>query len=181
MVKEILVALKGGDHKAFEVIFVTYFNKVKYFINGLVKSESDAEELAQEVFVKLWVNRESIVIEKSFSSYLYVMARNAAFNFLKSKFVRDSYLNDQSYQSNEESVTSDDVMVAKETELLLKIIVSKMPEQRRRIYEMSRNQGLKNDEIAAKLNISKKTVENQLSLALKELRQVFSSFLVLFV
>ena len=181
MVKEILVALKSGDHKAFEVIFVTYFNKVKYFINGLVKSESDAEELAQEVFVKLWVNRESIVIEKSFSSYLYVMARNAAFNFLKSKFVRDSYLNDQLHQNNEESATSDDVIVAKETELLLKIIVSKMPEQRRRIYEMSRNQGLKNDEIAAQLNISKKTVENQLSLALKELRQVFSSFLVLFV
>ena len=180
MVKEVLIALKNGDHKAFEVIFITYFNKVKHFINGLVKSESDAEELAQEVFVKLWVNRESIIIEKSFSSYLYVMARNSAFNFLKSKFVRDSYLNDQLRQG-EESVASDEVIVAKETELLLKMIVSKMPEQRRKIYELSRNQGLKNEEIASQLNISKKTVENQLSLALKELRQVFSSFLVLFV
>ena len=180
MVKDVLIALKSGDHKAFEVIFVSYFNKVKYFINGLVKSESDAEELAQEVFVKLWIGRESIVIEKSFSSYLYVIARNAAFNFIKSRIVRDSYLNDQ-IRNGEDSATSEEVIVAKETELLLKMIVSKMPEQRRRIYELSRNQGLRNDEIAQQLNISKKTVENQLSLALKELRQVFSMFLSLFV
>jgi len=180
MVKDVLIALKSGDHKAFEVVFIAYFNKVKYFINGLVKSESDAEELAQEIFVKLWVGRESIVVEKSFSSYLYVIARNAAFNFIKSRLVRDSYLNDQIHNS-EDSATSEEVIVAKETELLLKMIVSKMPEQRRRIYEMSRNQGLKNDEIAQQLNISKKTVENQLSLALKELRQVFSMFLSLFV
>ena len=180
MVKDVLIALKSGDHKAFEVVFIAYFNKVKYFINGLVKSESDAEELAQEIFVKLWVGRESIVIEKSFSSYLYVIARNAAFNFIKSRLVRDSYLNDQIH-NREDSATSEEIIVAKETELLLKVIVSKMPEQRRRIYELSRNQSLKNDEIAQQLNISKKTVENQLSLALKELRQTFSMFLSLLV
>jgi len=176
--KKTIQELRDGDHAAFEMVFIAYFNKVKHFINGLLRSEDDAEELAQELFVKLWINHDTINLEKSFSTYLYVMARNAAINFLKSKFVRESYANDLS--NTEEYVNSEDILYAKETDLLIKMTVSQMPDRRKQIYKLSRNEGLTNDEIASQLNISKKTVENQLSLALKELRNIISLFLMFF-
>lgn len=173
--RETCEALRNGDHKAFEVVFIAYFNKVKYFINGLLRSEEDAEELAQELFVKLWTSRLSIDLDKKFSTYLYVIARNLAFNFLKSKYVRESYANDPYHV--EEIVDADEVVWAKELERMLHIAVEKMPDRRKEIFTLSRNEGLSNEEIATRLDISKKTVENQLSLALKELRQVISAIL----
>lgn len=171
--RETCEALRNGDHKAFEVVFVAYYNKVKYFINGLLRSEEDAGELTQELFVKLWTNRLSVDPDKTLSTYLYVMARNLAFNFLKSKYVRESYAND-SYHI-EESIDSEEVVWAKELEHILHVAVEKMPERRKEIFVLSRKKGLSNEEIATQLDISKKTVENQLSLAIKELRRIIST------
>lgn len=173
-------AIKEGDEKAFEMVFVTYFNKVKYFIFGLIKSEEDAEELAQDIFVKLWVNRESVDFEKSLGSYLHTSARNATINFLKSKFVRDSYVSDQLHQE-EGNESTEEGYYAQETALLIKMAVSQMPEKRKTIFELSREKGLSNDEIASQLGISKKTVENQLSLALKEIRKIITFFFTPFI
>ena len=173
-------AIKKGDEKAFELIFVTYFNKVKYFIVGLIKSQDDAEELAQDIFVKLWMNRETIDFEKNLSSYLHTAARNATINFLKSKFVRDSYASDQIYQG-EEKESVEENYYAQETALLIKMAVSQMPEKRKEIFELSREKGLSNEEIANQLGISKKTVENQLSLALKEIRKIITFFFTPFI
>lgn len=74
-------ALWNGDHKAFETIFLAYYNKTKAFIYGYIKSESDAEELTEDLFVNLWINRQSIDTSKSFDSWLHTIARNAAINF----------------------------------------------------------------------------------------------------
>lgn len=81
----------------------------------------------------------------------------------------------------EEADCSDEILFAKEISLLVEMTVCRMPSQRSRIYRMSRNEGIPNDEIAGKLGISKKTVENQLSLALQEIRRVISAFLLLFI
>lgn len=90
-------ALSKGNHKAFEDLFIAYFQRVKLFICGIVKSEADAEELAQDVFVRLWTNREAINIEKPLGGYLYTIARNTAFNFLKHKLVEQSYVDSFSF------------------------------------------------------------------------------------
>jgi len=173
---DLLVAVKNGDHSAFEQLFVANFTKVKYFIRGFVKSEDDAEELAQEVFVKMWVNREAIDVEKNFSTYLYVSARNATLNFLKKRDVRQSFVEDQMHQEVDTEST-EETYFAGEVELLIKMTVANMPERRRAIFNLSRNKGLSNDEIAESLNISKKTVENQLSLIVKELREAVKFFI----
>lgn len=173
-------ALKNGDHKAFEEVFMAYFDKVKYLLNGLLRSESDAEELAQDIFVKLWVNRQSIDSQKAFSTYLYTIARNTALNYLKHKFVEESFKN--SFNDSEEvAESSDEILFAKEISLLIEMTVYRMPVQRRKIYQMSREKGISNNEIAEELGISKKTVENQISLALKEIKRVISAFLFFFI
>lgn len=173
-----LEALRNGDHKAFECIFLTYYGKTKSFLFGYLKSKEDAEELAEDLFVNLWINRKSIDITKSFSSYLHVMARNAAINFLKHKLVHTTYLN--SIQDTEYSPTSEEELIAKELGLLIDNIVDKMPEQRKQIYMLSRNEGLNNSEIAEKLKTTKRNVESQLSFALKEIRKAISAFFFTF-
>lgn len=174
-----LKALREGDEKAFEKIYLNYYKKTLYFITGLVKSEDDAKELTQEVFIKLWANRETLDPERSVHSYMYTIARNAAFNFLKHKLVEINYMNEYAAQ-NIETETSDEILFAKEMALLIEMSVGKMPAQRRKIYQMSRNEGLNNEEIATRLQISKKTVENQLSLALRELKRVIAGMIILF-
>lgn len=88
-----LKALQQGSHKAFEEVFITYYGKTKAFIYGYIKSGPDAEELTEDLFVNLWINRHSIDISKSFDSFLHTVARNSAINFLKHKYVEDTYLN----------------------------------------------------------------------------------------
>ncbi len=177
--KDTLLALKNGDHAAFERIFLFYFNKVKYFINGFIKSESDAEELAQEVFVKIWTSRESIDPSRNFNTYIYVSARNSTLNFLRHKYVRDSFAADQvKAGSGDEYASGEDLVMAREIDLLVDMALMKMPAQRKTIYEMNRREGLSNDEIAERLNLSKKTVENHMSLALKELKGIIKVFVI---
>ena len=131
-----LEAFQDGNHKAFETIFIAYYNKTKTFIDGYIRS---------------------------FNSYLHTIARNAAINFLKHKYVCDAYLNNN--QETGYSSTSEEDLIAKELEMLIDELVGGMPEQRRMIYTLSRNEGLSN-------------AESQLSLALKEIRKVISCFLV---
>jgi RNA polymerase sigma-70 factor (ECF subfamily) len=166
-----ITKLAQGDHEAFRSLFMKYFPKLKFFIAGLVKSEAVAEELAQELFVRLWEKREILTMVQSFNAYLYRTAKNAAINYLNHKYVEQNHVR----QHNEYQVQpSDELFQAKEMELLIWLTVEKMPEQRKKIFKMSRTAYLKNEEIAQKLNISKKTVENHLTLALKELRQLLS-------
>jgi RNA polymerase sigma-70 factor (ECF subfamily) len=69
-----LESLKNGEHKAFEMVFIAYYNKIKIFILAYLKSDSEAEDLAEDLFVSLWENRKSIDTSKSFSSYLHTIA-----------------------------------------------------------------------------------------------------------
>jgi len=168
--------LRDGDHKAFKAIFVAYYNKTKAFIDGYIKSDEDAEELAEDMFVNLWVNRRSIDISKSFDSYLHTIARNSAINFLKHKQVQEKYIGEMPV--GESHYSSEEDYIAKELGLLVDDVVDKMPEQRKQIYILSRNEGLSNGEIAERLNTTKRNVESQLSLALKELRKAILALLI---
>lgn len=170
-----LETLQHGSHAAFETVFIAYYSKVKTFIYSYIKSEADAEELAEELFVNLWINHRSINTSKSFDSYLHTIARNAAINYLKHKYVEDAYLGNTSSQAC--SSTSEEELIARELGILIDDTVEQMPPQRKEIYKLSRNEGLSNEEIAIRLNTTKRNVESQLSLALKEIRKAISCLL----
>lgn len=169
-----LEALQQGSHEAFEAVFLAYYPKVKAFIYGYIKSAPDAEELAEELFVNLWINHAAIDTSKSFDSFLHTIARNSAINFLKHKYVHDAYLS--AAPATGFSSTSEEDFIARELGLLIDDAVEKMPPQRKKIYQLSRHEGLSNEEIATRLNTTKRNVESQLSLALKEIRKVISCF-----
>ena len=175
----IIKRLSEGDQRAYRVVFEHYYPRVWEFIRRIVKSESLAEDIAQDIFVKIWERREMFGVEvHSFSNYLYVMSRNAAINALRHSDRIAPLAEDAIFSTDNHSVEED--YYAREKELIIRLTVCRMPEQRRKIFEMSRYMGMDNQTIAHTLNISKKTVENHLTLALKTLRSVITSWIALF-
>lgn len=171
--------LSEGDQTAFRTLFETYYPRVRTFIACIVKEESTAEDIAQELFVKIWERREIFQREiASFGGYLYRMARNAALNSIRRTANLD--LSDVRFSESVPDASFEEEYYAREKELFIKLVVCRMPEQRRRIFEMSRYLGMDNQSIADALNLSKKTVENHLTLALKELRHALAAFSILF-
>lgn len=166
-----LAKLSLDDHKAFKNLFLFYYPKVKYFITRLIKSEIEAEDLAQDIFEKIWLARKDLSAIESFRSYLYRMAINTVLNFLKKKKHQKVYL-DYLLRNKDNQIVTEEAIFAREIELLILLAVNNMPVQRRKVFEMSRYQGVKNIEIAKLINISKRTVEVHISLALKEIRKI---------
>ncbi len=172
--------LSKGNHEAYRKLFMRYYPKVRYFILGLVKSEEEADDLAQDVFVKLWTNRQQFVEVKTFGAYLYVSAKNTTFNYIESRQKRQEGL-DKKISDDDSAFSPHEEMVAKDLQLLVDMVVNSMPSQRKIIYRLSREVGLSNDEIAGQLQLAKKTVENHLNLALKELRDAILLFLMAYL
>lgn len=173
----LLSRIAAGDNEAFKTLFEMFYPKVKIFLVKFLRDENTAEDISQDIFVKIWTYREALPDIRSFNTYLYRMTRNAALNHLRGNhskidISKMSVLDDKDIEAEYQT---------KEKELLIRLTVEHMPPQRQRIFKMSREQGLSNDEIALKLGISKKTVENNITLALKDLRDVILAFLVFFL
>jgi RNA polymerase sigma-70 factor (ECF subfamily) len=168
-----------GNSDTFRLLFMKYYPKVKCFITYFVKTEAIAEELSQDIFEYIWVNKEYLADIKSLNAYLFHIAKNKSINYLNHKRIEEDYA--LSYTELTQEYSIEEELYAKEFELLIQLTVEKMPEQRRRIFEMSRTKNLKNSEIAEELNISKKTVENHLNLALKQLREVTALAMLFFL
>lgn len=161
--KLLLEAISKGDEKAFEIFFLHYYPQVKGFITGLLQSPEEAEDISQDIFLMLWSNRSSLNTINNFKSYLLQQKQ-------AEKIV-----------STPESNETDDKIQLRELELLVAMVVEKMPPQRKKIYKMSRESGMSSDEIAQTLGINKRTVENHLSQALTDIRKVlFIAFILFF-
>lgn len=177
---EYMEKLGQGDHKSFDALFMLYHPRVKNFLKGFIKDEEEACDMAQDIFFKVWTNRESISKVSSLKAYLYRMARNMVYDYYEHSLVKESYEQKQQSSSTYADLIEED-LYAQELSILIDIAIEQMPEQRRRIFKMSRKDGLSNDEISQRLQINKRTVENHITQALADLREVVRrAFLLLF-
>jgi RNA polymerase sigma-70 factor, ECF subfamily len=165
--KEVVISLKAGDRLAFEKVFFGFADRLYYFAMRYLRNQHDAEELVQEVFVKLWENRGSLNEELSFSGYLYTIARNTIFNQNRKRVNEKVY---QDYVKNAlqlASTKTEDDLIYADIKNLVDKVVEDLPPQRKLVYKMSRDQGLTYKEIAQELSLSERTVEAHIRLALK--------------
>ena len=167
--KETILLMSKGDKKAYETMFRRFYPKVHRFVAMLLKNEDDADDVSQLIFLKVWNKREKFADIQNFDSYLFILAKYTVINYISSKHIIPIDIDSLPDRYANESSPHDDV-VAKDTQLLIDMVVESMPQQRQMIYRMSREQHLKNEEIAQRLGIQKKTVENHLNLALKEIK-----------
>lgn len=165
-----------GDHhnraKEFEVFFIKNYPKVKAFARRLLMKEQDAEDVAQDVFLKIMDKPKIWRDPEQSDKYLFTMTRNHIFNIIKHRNIERRYettaIMEQSVIDEFESI---DKLHVKEIELLLLHAIEQLSPQRRDIFKMSRMEGLSNAQIAERLNISVRTVERHLYLALKDIKK----------
>lgn len=167
--------IKSGNASYFEDIFRKYYQSLCLFALKYVKDHDDAEEIVQDMFVRIWQKRAELTIATSLKSYLYQAVRNTCLNHLKHNNIKLEYQRNTIESSPSTDVS--DTLVALELEVKIQGTLDKLPPERKKIFLMNRNEGLKYREIAEKLNISIKTVENQMGKALKFLKTELIDFL----
>ncbi len=175
----IFQSIKSGDEKALEMLFKEYYQPLCRYAMSYLEDPADAEEVVQNCFIKLWEKREKIDIQSSVKSYLYQIIRNACLNEIKHQKVKKSYGEMVSQQGEILSEASDQSTLKSELEEKIAIALQSLPQQCRLIFTMSRFEELKYQEIADQLNLSIKTVENQMGKALKLMRAQLQDYLSL--
>ena len=162
--------------KDFESLFNSHYSELCSYANMFLKDLDAAEEIVQDLFVKFWENRESIKIASSVRSYLFTSVRNSCLNFIKHLKIEESYKKHNELERESGSVTVDEEFEGSELEMQIRKAIDKLPPERKKVFIMSRFEGLKYREIAEKSGISIKTVENQMGKAIKFLRHELADY-----
>lgn len=169
--KKLVSKLKKGNMIAFDHLFHRYSNRLFYFALGYLKSEADAEEIVQEVFAKVWEKRSSLKEELSFKAYLFTIAFNAIQKLFIKKSRQQEYCSSYQGSSPEEDHTTSELVDYHSLLGYVDQLVEELPPRRKEVFIKSRKEGLSTKEIAEQMEISPKTVENQLTEALKYLKK----------
>jgi RNA polymerase sigma-70 factor (family 1) len=178
MIDPLAVRIKLGDEQAFELLFRRYYVRLCGFVNKFLKDPDQAHEIVQEVFVKIWEGREDIDPENCLQSYLFKIAQNLSLNRLKRIKTESRYLEIYKYIYIEHSdFSASESLFTRELENDIAGALEKLPGGCRKIFELSRKEGLKYREIAEILQISVKTVETQMSKALRIMRAELHEYL----
>ena len=178
--KNILQDLKNGDKNALKIIFDSYYRPLCNYAFQFINDTDQAEEVVQDLLVRLWEKRSSLAIGTSLKNYLYRSVRNQCINLIQHEKVKQLHA-----QKIREALfteeAADSYHIDQELMDRLEAGIEALPEKRREIFRLSREEGLKYREIAERLQISLKTVEAQMGLALKTLREKFKGSTLLLI
>ena len=169
--KILIKALKKGDAKAFDKLFLIYGNRIYHFVYGYLKSKNSAEDVVQEIFLRIWKNRINLNPELSFKAYIFKIAYHLILENFENTYRQQSYKD----KLIEESVNFTDGNEERlNYQLLLEKVdklIDQLPPRQKEILIKRRKEGIQVKEIAEQLGIAPKTVENHLTEALKTIRK----------
>ena len=160
------------------MLFKLHYQNLCAYAYLFLKDSDTSEDTVQEVFFKLWNKRTEISIDTSLKSYLFRAVRNGCMNVIEHMKVRDGYRDNTGYAMGAEQVTTVDHAIVNELEQKIKETIDKLPPERKKVFVMSRYEGLKYREIADELGISVKTVENQMYQALGFMREHLKEYMM---
>lgn len=177
----LLQQMKQGDKKALETLFKTYYSSLVKFARNIIKNTEQAEDITQDVFIKIWDKRQDLENITSFKAYLFMAVRNQCFNTLKvnerKNWLDDEPENYENYMTNHVEAN----LNAKDLNGKIKEAIELLPEKCKLTFQLSRFENLSYKEIAETMNVSVKTVENQMGKALALLRKSVLPYLNLVV
>ena len=169
--KELLIRLKDGDILAFDEIYNKFCKKLFGFVFQHIKHEADAEEIVQEVFIKIWESRNKIDVYSSFDSFIFTIAYNATISLIRKRITDKKYIEHiHSLQSLDNGGEIIDEIQFKELTDKIQMLLNKLTPRQKEVFLLSRDEGLTHDQIAQKLNISPNTVKNHLVTVLSFLK-----------
>lgn len=179
---DILQKIADGDESAFRMLFDEHWQNIYGVAYMLTKSAPMAEDMVQEIFMKLWIKREQLPEIENFRNYLFIVARNHIFNELKKRSADILFTNHLFEYFHDAKETPEKKLIEKEAEQIIGEIIERLPQQQKMIYRLSREEGLSRNEMAERLGIAPNTVRNHLTRALEmirhELQREVNSFLL---
>ncbi len=166
--------LRKGNHLAFNQLYTKYFSKLYGFSRQITGNKEDAEEIVQEVFVKIWEIRNTLDPGKNFANLLFTISKHKIYNKARQRVYNQAYQNYiQTHVDISNEITGLEI-AQKETQTLINQAIAHLPERRREVFILSKVEGFSNKEIADKLNTSLSNIENHINKALKTVRQHMS-------
>lgn len=164
------IRLSRGDERAFEELYEQYRGVAYYFVLSFVKDQSISKDIVHDSFVKIWLKRENLARVASFDSYLFRMLRNAVLDHFETLQINRRYVAETLKCADDFSDITSNQISLDELELIIFDAVSNMPERRREVFRLSRYQNIENSEIALRLGIDIRTVENHITAAMAAIR-----------
>jgi RNA polymerase sigma-70 factor, ECF subfamily len=162
--KELLLLLQKDDRVAFYNLYERYSKRLYFFVLQYVKFNADAEEIVQEVFIKIWEKRKTIDAYSSFESFLFTITYNATISLLRKRITENKYLAHlQSIQQVNEITESTDNLYFNELNDKLESLLNELSPRQKEIFLLSREEGLTHKQISKKLHISVNTVKKHIS------------------
>jgi RNA polymerase sigma-70 factor, ECF subfamily len=180
MDQQLFRQIKEGSLEAFSVFYDKYSLKLLNFSIMYLNSRTEAEETVQDVFVKIWQNRQGLNLELSVEGYIFRIAKNELLNKIKKKVLKTESITKSTESLVFSNTTEDDILLNEMKEVLFEAMAG-LPEKRQVIFRLSREKGYSNKEIAEELNISINTVESQIKKSIKYLRSYIEYLPVLLV
>jgi RNA polymerase sigma-70 factor (ECF subfamily) len=178
--EDIIKSIRDGDSHSLNLLFHSVYPHLCAYANSFLHDRDEAEEVAQEVFCKLWINRALLDETLSLKAYLFTAVKNNSLKVLEHQKVKDKYKQVLTYVHHTLPHNSaDEIFAGDELEREFNKALATLPAQSRKIFELSRNEGFTYQEIAAQLKISPKTVETQMSRALQKLRLQLKDYILL--
>jgi len=179
--QELLDSLKRHDITAYEMIFKSYYQPLCNYAYSFLQDRDEAEEVVQSAFVSVWEKKDSLEVRSSIKSYLYAMVRNTSLNQIKHQKVKQRHVGEEMALANDSEESVSNILASSELESRIETALTFLPDQCRLIFKLSRFEELKYAEIADQLNLSVKTVENQMGKALRIMREQLKDYLPLLI
>ncbi|OFX36093.1 MAG: hypothetical protein A2W90_22455 [Bacteroidetes bacterium GWF2_42_66] len=159
-----------GDEDAFKYFFDTYYDDLCNFVNSYLRDQTLSEDIVQSIFIYLWEKKESLPSDCSVKSYLYAASKNKSLNYLRNLKNQNRITGEIMPRAELFSEAADRFLEFEELKKIIGNAVDELPAQCKTIYRLSRDAGMTNREIAEELGISSKTVENQITIAIKKIK-----------
>lgn len=177
---ELLTLLKEGDILAFDALYEKYCKRIFAFIIRYVKFEADAEEIVQEVFLKIWENRSKIDVYSSFESYIFTISYNSTISLLRKRVSEKKYIERlKTLQVTDSAFELTDEVYYNELNSRIQSLLTELTPRQKEIFMLSRKDGLTHEEIAKKLGISSNTVKNHIVTTLNFLKSKIDNGLII--
>lgn len=172
---ELFKQVANGNENAFRLLYDRYRNQVFYVGFKFLKSEAAAEDVLQEVFSKIWINRKKLPEIIHFNKYLNTLTLNYVYNLLRRKALEEAFLHEEILKTNLSHEKAFNYIDLHELEGLIHKAVKQLSPQQKKVFELSRIQGMKHEEIARELNISRETVKKHIMEALGNVRSFLAA------
>jgi RNA polymerase sigma-70 factor (ECF subfamily) len=175
--EHIVEQLKNGKHGAYEAVFKSWYEPLCSYACSMLRDMDEAEEVVQKMFCMLWDKRAELDVQQSLQSYLYKTVHNRCLNHIRHGAVHDRYKSEFMHLNEEAHDSANARVEYGELQQVLSRAVAQLPEQPRKVFELSRAKNLSYQEIAEQLQLSRNTVENHMGKALRLLRESLKDYL----